>query len=76
MVEIRIGITDSAREMSLELDQNQEELKTAFETALTDGGGMLWLADRKGRQVGIPASKIAYVEIDPETAVRSVGFAP
>lgn len=76
MVEIRIGITDSAREMSLELEQGQEELKTAFETALADGAKMLWLADRKGRQVGIPAAKVAYVEIDPETVARSVGFAP
>lgn len=76
MVEMRIGIIDTAKEISLEIEQNQEELKTTIEGALTESAGMVWLSDRKGRQVGIPASKVAYVEIDPETSARSVGFTP
>ncbi len=37
-------------------------------------GRVLWLTDRKGRLVGVPASKIAYVEIGAPTAERRVGF--
>ena len=42
-------------------------------TALA-GDTILWLTDRKGRRVGVPASKIAYLEIGPASAERRVGF--
>ena len=36
-------------------------------------GGAQWLTDRKGRQVGVPTDKIAYVEIGrPDD--RRIGF--
>lgn len=76
MVEMRIGIIDTAREISLELEETQEELKASVEASLADGQSLLWLSDRKGRQVGVPASKVAYIEIDPEISARSVGFTP
>ena len=37
-------------------------------------GTILWLTDRKGRQVGVPVAKVAYVELDPPTSDRRVGF--
>jgi len=36
---------------------------------------MLWLTDRKGRRVGVPAAKVAYVEIGSPSEERRVGFA-
>ena len=35
---------------------------------------MLWLTDRKGRQVGVPVDKIAYVEIGSADDGRRIGF--
>ena len=35
---------------------------------------MLWLTDTKGRRVGVPADKIAYVEIAADAGGRKVGF--
>jgi hypothetical protein len=35
---------------------------------------VLWLSDRKGRQVGVPVDKIAYVEIGAPGADRRIGF--
>jgi hypothetical protein len=35
---------------------------------------ILWLTDRKGRQVGVPVAKVAYVEVDPPVSDRRVGF--
>jgi hypothetical protein len=35
---------------------------------------MLWLTDRKGRRVGVPAAKLAYVEIGSASDERRVGF--
>ena len=42
--------------------------------ALTTDTGILWLQDRKGRTVGIPSAKIAWIEISP-LEERRVGFA-
>ena len=39
-----------------------------------EDGRILWLTDRKGRQVGVPAGKVAYVEVDPPASDRRVGF--
>jgi len=76
LLELRIGIVDSPKELSLEVEQKQEEVKAAVEAAVNDGSSILWVTDHKGKQVGVPAGKVAYVEIDPETVARSVGFAP
>ena len=34
----------------------------------------MWLTDSKGRRVGIPTDKLAYVEISGPDADRKVGF--
>ena len=51
----------------------KEVIKTV-EAALNDGAPVLWLADKKGRRVGIPSDKVAYVEITEEDAGQRVGF--
>jgi hypothetical protein len=35
---------------------------------------VLWLEDKKGRTVAIPAAKIAYVEIGSSDVNRRIGF--
>ena len=35
---------------------------------------ILWLTDRKGRRVGVPASRISYVEFATSASERVVGF--
>ena len=62
---VRIGVTENARELSVELDADSDEaeLRSNLEAALENGKGFFWLTDRRGRQVGVPAARIAYVEI-------------
>jgi hypothetical protein len=74
-VDVRIGIVQSMKEIELEMgdDTDRGELEVQVEAALA-GDTVLWLTDRKGRRVGIPASKIAYLEIGPASAERRVGF--
>ena len=45
-----------------------------IEKLLKSGDGVLWLTDRKGRKVGVPVAKVAYVEVDPPVSDRRVGF--
>ncbi|HEY5267352.1 MAG TPA: DUF3107 domain-containing protein [Acidimicrobiales bacterium] len=74
-MDIRIGIVQSMKEIDVELDADadREKIMKEVEAAL-DSEKVLWLTDRKGRRVGIPASRIAYVELGTPASERVVGF--
>lgn len=73
-MEVRIGVTQTPKEIEVELsDGNRDQVVKDIESALADEAGVLWLTDRRGRTVGVPAAKIAYIEIAP-TEDRRVGF--
>ena len=73
-MEVRIGVTQTAKELQLELgDGNRDQVVKDIEKALADDDAVLWLTDRRGRTVGIPSAKVAYIEIAP-TEDRKVGF--
>ena len=76
-MEVRIGVTYTAKEIEVELadDTNRDELVSAVEAAMGRENAMLWLTDRRGRKVGVPASKVAYVDIGADASERRVGFA-
>ncbi len=74
-MDVRIGVTYSPKELELELpdDAGPDEVKAAVDAAL-GGSGALWLTDQRGRQVGVPADKIAYVEIGSPDDAHRIGF--
>jgi hypothetical protein len=74
-MEIRIGIVQSMKEIDVELpvDADRDKVMKEIEEALT-GETVLWLTDRKGRRVGVPARRIAYVELGTPASERVVGF--
>jgi hypothetical protein len=74
-MDIRIGIVQSMKEIEIELpeDAKRDKVMKEVETALS-GDAVLWLTDRKGRRVGVPASRIAYVEFGTPASERIVGF--
>jgi len=74
-VDVRIGISHTAKELELELadDVDADALKADVAKALADGTP-LWLTDRKGRQVGVPAEKIAFLDIGKPDDGRRIGF--
>jgi len=73
-MEIRIGVVYTARELNLETDDSVDGVTAQIESAIAAGDGVLWLTDKKGRRVGVPVDKIAYVEIVTDTGGRKVGF--
>lgn len=77
-MDVRVGVTQSPKEIHVELPDgaDQEKLIGDIEKALSEESGVLWLTDRKGRRVGIPAGKVAYVEIGSPAEDRRVGFGP
>ena len=74
-MDVRIGVTYTAKELEVELgdDVDGEALKADLAKAMADGTP-LWLTDRKGRQVGVPADKVAWLEIGRPDADRHIGF--
>lgn len=73
-MEVRIGVTQVPREIEVEItDGTREQVVKDVEAALSKGEGVLWINDRRGRTVGVPAAKLAYVEISPNED-RRVGF--
>ena len=74
-MDIRIGVTQAAREITLEqADSERDATKAKVEQALSGAVDVLWLTDKKGRTVGVPAAKIAYVEIGSTDGDRRIGF--
>lgn len=75
-MDVRIGIVQSMKELDVELpdDADRQQVLADIESALSGDGTILWLTDRKGRQVGVPVGKVAYVEVDPPVSDRRVGF--
>ena len=74
-MEVRIGVLHTAREIELDMgdDSDVDKLTKEVEAALSGGEGVLWLVDRRGRRVGVPAQRLAYVEIGT-SGDRRVGF--
>jgi Protein of unknown function (DUF3107) len=73
-MELRIGVGHTPKELSVELDGTADEVVGMIDKAMADGTPMVWLTDSKGRRVGIPVGRIAYVEVDEDGANKRVGF--
>ena len=75
-MELRIGVTQSPRELELDLadDTDRDELKQRIADALSSGEGALWVIDRQGHELAVPAAKIAYVEVGTAADAHRIGF--
>lgn len=72
-MEIRIGITNTGRELSFESNESADAVKKTVAAAIKEGTTHLELADVKGIAYLVPVANLAYVEIGSEEK-RSVGF--
>ena len=73
-MEVRIGVVYTPREIVLEMGDDAETVSKTIESALNDKTALLWLTDTKGKRLGIPLDKLAYVEIAGPDSDRKVGF--
>ncbi|HUR77797.1 MAG TPA: DUF3107 domain-containing protein [Acidimicrobiales bacterium] len=76
-MDVRIGVIYTGKELEVELpdDTDREALSKTIDAAVSGTTPVLWLTDRKGKTVGVPAERIAYVELGRSTSDRKVGFA-
>lgn len=72
-MDIRIGIRDVAREVTLESKQQASEVEALVTAALSGQSPVLTLEDAHGRRVMVPSAHIGYVDLGSEDRGR-VGF--
>lgn len=74
-MEVRIVVSNVARDVVIEqADDEHDATKSKVEAALAGTVDVLWLTDKRGRQVGLSASKIAFVELGNTDKDRKMGF--
>lgn len=75
-MDVRIGIADSPQVVELELedDADREAVKAAIEAALGGKSKVLWLTDRKGKELAVPSEQVAFVELGTSDTERKIGF--
>lgn len=70
-MDIKIGIENVARELSIETEASSDEVEAQLREAMQNG--LLTLTDPKGRKLIIPTAKIGYLDLGQEHT-RRVGF--
>ena len=73
-MDVRIGVVYTPKELALEVDGSVDHTVDLVNRALAGDEPMLWLTDSKGKKVGVPTDKIAYVEVDADDGAKRVGF--
>ncbi|MFV0429576.1 MAG: DUF3107 domain-containing protein [Arachnia sp.] len=71
-MEVKIGVSEIGREVTVKTEQSVDELNSALKSAL-ESGGLFEVTGEQGRRVVIPSGKIGYVEFGAADA-RPVGF--
>lgn len=74
-VDVRIGVTQAPRELTVEVDDGErDDLKAKVEAALAGATDVLWITDKRGKLLAVPAAKLAYVELGTPDGDRRIGF--
>lgn len=76
-MDVRIGVTYTGKELDIDLgdDADADAVQADVDAAVGGDTPVLWLTDKKGRRIGVPTDKLAYVEIGSPDAERRIGFA-
>jgi hypothetical protein len=72
---VTVGVCDIETALELDIEDDPEGFATEIQKAFEEGDLMVWYQDIKGRKIGIPVQKIAFVAIETEETPLSVGFA-
>jgi hypothetical protein len=73
-MDVKIGVVYTPKELLIELSGAADDVRATIDAALTAKQPLVWLTDSKGRRVGVPTDKIAYVEIGSDDSAPKIGF--
>ncbi|WZH36026.1 MAG: DUF3107 domain-containing protein [Microbacterium enclense] len=72
-MEIRIGITNTGRELSFETNESSDVVKSSVASALDSSASHVTFTDVKGNSYIVPTANLAFIELGTEES-RRVGF--
>lgn len=72
-MEIKIGITDIAREVTVESDEAADAIEASLRESLTRPDGLFKVVDNKGRVILVPTRSLGYLDLGQPNQ-RQVGF--
>ncbi|ADK28333.1 DUF3107 domain-containing protein [Corynebacterium pseudotuberculosis] len=72
-MDIKIGFSDSPRELVVSSRETQDEVVARVSEALANDSGLLTLTDENGNRYLVRNSQISYVEVG-NSNTRTVGF--
>ncbi|MBT9605488.1 DUF3107 domain-containing protein [Microbacterium sp.] len=72
-MEIRIGITNTGRELNFETSEGSDAVKASITAAFDQAASHVSFVDVKGNSYIVPTANIAFIELGTEEA-RRVGF--
>lgn len=72
-MEIRIGITNTGRELNFDAADSADEVRAQVAAALDQKATHVSFADVKGNSYIVPTANLAYIELGTEES-RRVGF--
>lgn len=71
---VKVGVAETNRVIEIETDDPQA-FRTNIEEAFRQNLTVVWFEDTKRRLVGVPLSRLAYIEIEQDGAAHQIGFA-
>ena len=71
-MEVKIGVQNAARELTVETDAEPDVVLASLNTALQDDS-LFTITDSRGHTVAVPADKVAYLYFNADSG-RKVGF--
>lgn len=73
-MEVAIGVQFAPRELRVDTEEDPDAIRAKVEEAFEKGHKLLWLTDKKGKQIAIPVDKLAFVEVESSASEKRVGF--
>jgi hypothetical protein len=73
-MEVKLGVTYTPKELVVETERTADEIAGLVDEAMAGKAKVLWLVDAKGRRIGVPTEKLAYIEVGEDNPDKHVGF--
>lgn len=75
-MDVRIGIADSPQVIEVEMseDTDRDALQAMVQSVLSGSTPVLTLEDKRGKELNVPAGRVAFVEIGAAKDDRRIGF--
>lgn len=75
-MDVRIGIADSTQIIEVDMgdDTDRDEMRAQVQAVLSGSTPVLMLVDRRGKELNVAASRVAWIELGSADDDRRIGF--